>query len=305
MSDEIIWTSVNILNSKYLDIWEPTISDVTSLNTKSYKIESKYHQRPDALSHKLYGNAKLWWVFAMVNQDKLNDVQKKGLKYYEDLQKSIPRSEIDKFKDLFETEFNKLKYPEATFEIVGSYRRGVKSSGDIDIIITDKNNDKTVFSGFIKALLEKNIVTELLSNGKTKSMAIGKLPGNDNFFRRIDFLYAPPTEYAFAILYFTGSKAFNTTMRAYALKMSLSLNEHGLYKMNGKTKGDIIEEQFNEVFPKNTFCHFQMHFSHEGMFNVHGKLSHWKNQETQEIIDLNDILFGQKGLKNVKQNGTP
>jgi DNA ligase (NAD+) len=180
------------------------------------------------------------------NQDKLNDVQKKGLKYYEDLQKRIPRSEIDKFKDLFETEFNKLKYPGATFEIVGSYRRGVKSSGDIDIIITDKNNDNTIFSGFIKALLEKSIVTELLSNGKTKSMAIGKLPGSDNFFRRIDFLYAPPTEYAFAILYFTGSKAFNTTMRAYALKMSLSLNEHGLYKMNGKTKGDIIEEEFND-----------------------------------------------------------
>jgi hypothetical protein len=68
-----VYRSTELENSKYLDIWEPTISDVTSLNTKSYKIESKYHQRPDALSHKLYGNAKLWWVFAMVNQDKLND----------------------------------------------------------------------------------------------------------------------------------------------------------------------------------------------------------------------------------------
>ena len=177
------------------------------------------------------------------NQDKLNDVQKKGLKYYEDLQKRIPREEIDRFKDLFETEFRKLKYPDATFEIVGSYRRGVKSSGDIDIIISDKTNDRTVYSVFIKALLEKNIVTELLSNGKTKSMAIGKLPGGDSVFRRIDFLYAPPREFGFAILYFTGSKAFNTSMRTHALKMSLSLNEHGLYKMNGKTKGDMIEKE--------------------------------------------------------------
>ena len=34
---------------------------------------------------------------------------------------------------------------------------------------------------------------------------------------------------SFALLYFTGSKAFNTTMRSYALKLGLSLNEHGFY----------------------------------------------------------------------------
>ena len=174
------------------------------------------------------------------NQDKLNNIQKKGLKYYEDLQKRIPREEIDSYKNLFDDEFKKLKYPNATFEIVGSYRRGVSNSGDIDVIISDKENDNTIFSNFIKILLEKNVVTELLSNGKTKSMAIGKLPG-DKAYRRIDFLYSSPKEYPFSILYFTGSKAFNTTMRAHALKNSLSLNEHGLYKMEGKKKGELLD----------------------------------------------------------------
>jgi hypothetical protein len=68
-----VYRSTDIENSKYLDIWEPTISELIQLNTKPYEIESKYHQRPDALAHKLYGNAKLWWVFAMLNQDILND----------------------------------------------------------------------------------------------------------------------------------------------------------------------------------------------------------------------------------------
>ena len=77
--------------------------------------------------------------------------------------------------------FKKLNYPNATFEIVGSYRRGLSNSGDIDVIISDKENDNTIFSNFIKILLEKNIVAELLSNGKTKSMAIGKLPGDKPF----------------------------------------------------------------------------------------------------------------------------
>ena len=38
-------------------------------------------------------------------------------------------------------------------------------------------------------------------------------PDKNSPARRVDFLYAPPDEYAFAILYFTGSKTFNTLMR--------------------------------------------------------------------------------------------
>ena len=58
-------------------------------------------------------------------------------------------------------------------------------------------------------------------------------------------MFTPPTEYPFATLYFTGSKAFNTTMRSYALKLGLSLNEHGFYvKPKGEKKGDKIEKQF-------------------------------------------------------------
>ena len=65
----------------------------------------------------------------------MNDVQKKGLKYYEDILKRIPRLEIEHYK----TKFGRIndKIPTGThFEIVGSYRRGADNSGDIDVIIT-------------------------------------------------------------------------------------------------------------------------------------------------------------------------
>jgi hypothetical protein len=68
-----LYRSTDLENNKYLDIWEPTIDEVSALNTQPYKIENQYHLRPDTLAHKLYGNAKLWWVFAMINQDTLND----------------------------------------------------------------------------------------------------------------------------------------------------------------------------------------------------------------------------------------
>ena len=172
----------------------------------------------------------------------LNPTQKIGLKYYEDILKRIPRSEIDEYFKIFETSFNEIKNEESKFEIVGSYRRGAKTSGDIDVIIT---GNKDNFKQFIDNLLEKKIIVELLTRGPTKSLVIAKLP-NSNTVRRVDFLYASQEEYPFAILYFTGSKIFNTVMRGRALSLGYSLNEHGLYKMEGKKKGEKIDQTFQD-----------------------------------------------------------
>jgi DNA polymerase/3'-5' exonuclease PolX len=76
----------------------------------------------------------------------LNDKQKLGLKYYEDILKRIPRSEIEDFKDTFTNIFKKIAPSTAKFEIVGSFRRGALTSGDIDIIITDENTNTNVKS---------------------------------------------------------------------------------------------------------------------------------------------------------------
>ena len=62
-----------IKNNRYLDILESPIEDISEYNTFALTITNKYEFRPDLLANELYGNAKLWWVFAMFNQDKLND----------------------------------------------------------------------------------------------------------------------------------------------------------------------------------------------------------------------------------------
>jgi len=69
--------------------------------------------------------------------------------------------------------------------------------------------------GLIKNLKLNNVIVETLSNGKIKTMAIIQTP--DKPARRLDILYSPPEEYAFAVLYFTGSKMFNIGMRKHAL----------------------------------------------------------------------------------------
>ena len=176
--------------------------------------------------------------------DLLNDIQKVGLKYYEDIQERIPRSEIEEFEKVFNDIFENVAKgsPDAKFEIVGSYRRGAQTSGDIDVIITGKTG--VVYKQFVDELLKTGIILEILSRGPSKTLVIAMLPG-DRVARRVDFLYAPPDEFAFAILYFTGSKIFNTVMRQYGLDKGYTFNEHGIYKLENKKKGVKVSKEFN------------------------------------------------------------
>ena len=172
----------------------------------------------------------------------LNEKQQIGLKYYDDILERIPREEIDVYLEKFNEIFDIVKSADAKFEIGGSYRRGVRDSGDIDVIVTA--DQKSVFKDFMDKLIEENIIIELLSRGPVKSLTITKLDDH-SIARRVDFLYTTPDEYPFAVLYFTGSKNFNTAMRAHALSMGYSLNEHGIYNMSGKKKGDKVDQSFS------------------------------------------------------------
>ncbi|NDB85916.1 MAG: hypothetical protein EB127_24935, partial [Alphaproteobacteria bacterium] len=175
----------------------------------------------------------------------LNDIQKIGLRYHDQIEKRIPRSEIEEYEEVFKSVFEKTtaNSPDAKFEIVGSYRRGSQTSGDIDVIIT--GNTGSMYKAFVDELLKRGIVLEVLSRGQSKTLVIAKLPG-ERVARRVDFLYAPQDEFAFAILYFTGSKIFNTVMRQYGLDKGYTFNEHGIYKLENKKKGAKVAQEFKK-----------------------------------------------------------
>ena len=228
------------------------------------------------------------------NQQLLNDVQKVGLTYYEDIMKRIPRSEIEQYKALFETDFKKVATPKARFEIVGSYRRGAQNSGDIDVIITAENSN--VFVNFIDELIKENIILKVLSRGPTKCLVIAKIPSSDSA-RRVDFLYTSLEEFPFAILYFTGSKIFNTVMRHQALQMGLTMNEHGLYTMDGKKKGNKVEWTFaNE---KDIFDYLNIEYK-TPLERIDGRALVIKNNDkTQPIVKSSEqVILSSLPVKN-------
>jgi NAD-dependent DNA ligase len=179
----------------------------------------------------------------------LNSVQKVGLQYYEDILQRIPREEIDEYNTIFRSTFQKVVAKvgdkQSHYEIVGSYRRGAKTSGDIDIIITAGTPE--VFRSFVDALQESGIILEVLSRGPSKCLVITKIHDAAHA-RRVDFLFSTMEEFPFSILYFTGSKIFNTVMRGRALMMGYSLNEHGLYTMapGSKIKGAKLDRLFSD-----------------------------------------------------------
>lgn len=192
------------------------------------------------------------------NQHLLNNVQKIGLKYYEDILKRIPRQEIDEYKNIFENIFTDLQlYNNSKFEIVGSYRRGAPNSGDIDIIITSNNTKSFIL--FIDTLIKTNIITEVLSRGPSKCLVIAKIPSS-SAYRRVDFLYTSIEEFPFAILYFTGSKIFNTVMRNIALQMGLTMNEHGLHHLSNGDTNTKVKVKHNFENEKDIFDYLGLEY---------------------------------------------
>jgi DNA polymerase/3'-5' exonuclease PolX len=169
----------------------------------------------------------------------LSDVQTIGLKYYEDLQTRIPFKEMQAHERLLKTSIPKS----IQSNIVGSYRRNLESSGDIDLLL--QSDDSSDFDHLIAVLIEKRYITNILAYGKHKFMGICRLPQKPH--RHIDILLTPPSEYPFALLYFTGSNLFNIAMRTHAIALGYTLNEKALLKDKKRISGIKSEEDIFEI----------------------------------------------------------
>ena len=169
---------------------------------------------------------------ARADRDLLTEAQTLGLKYYEDGILRIPRAEMERHEaTLLEA------LPAPLFgKIVGSYRREAESSGDVDMLVSypETMSDKdaqALFRGFVGELEGSGYIEAKLAGGGKKWMGYVRLPGGAGtgaHARRLDLLLTPPDEFAYALLYFTGSDKFNVAFRRWCLDRGYSLNEHTL-----------------------------------------------------------------------------
>jgi DNA polymerase IV len=188
----------------------------------------------------------------------LTENQKIGIKHYDDFNVRIPREEMHALEDIVKKAVTQID-PQVEATIGGSYRRGAKTSGDIDFMLTKPGTTSTAeLLPFLHALVEHlqntGFLVAALAVPSYRSEDTGskwhgacKLPNNP-IWRRIDLLLVPASEWGAALIYFTGDDIFNRSMRLLASKYDMRLNQRGLYEncMRGKgrvklTEGTLIE----------------------------------------------------------------
>jgi DNA polymerase (family X) len=107
----------------------------------------------------------------------------------------------------------------------GSVRRHKEVIGDIDFLVSSKHPARV-----IDFFTSQPGILSVSAKGDTKASVI--LAGG----LQADLRVVSDAEYPFALMYFTGSKEHNITMRQRAIQRGLRLNEYGLFKSSEETR---------------------------------------------------------------------
>ena len=226
--------------------------------------------------------AKEWYARGITTVDEavrrgiLNAQQLVGARHWRDLTERIPRDEVAEIvctvrkavEDcLVESGVDRSVVAGAADAIgAGSFRRGKPDSGDVDVLITrrDGGPDGALLSAVIAQLQVNGCSMEHLTHesefqhgglrgsGRTAEChsyrGVIRLPGNERLFRRLDLKVYPVEEFAYALLYFTGSDHFNRSMRHYAKARGYSLSDHGIVNAT-KVGGNNVVRGTKNLFP--------------------------------------------------------
>lgn len=172
----------------------------------------------------------------------LTNMQKYGLMFYEDLNSRIPRDEVYVLGSHVCGYVNKLCVVNASntiqntvlCEIVGSYRRELSDSGDIDIITTGPYSLRDL----AREISHDPNFIDVFSLGAERFTFIYRSPASGKV-RQIDVLNLPREQYWPGLLYFTGSWEFNTAMRGTAKSRGYLLNQRGLFRLRVTARGQM------------------------------------------------------------------
>eukprot|EP00727_Mastigamoeba_balamuthi_P010798 m51a1_g6340 putative dna polymerase beta (360) ;mRNA; r:32937-34539 len=168
-------------------------------------------------------------------EGKLNNHQRIGLKYFEDLEKKVPREEIAQIEAIVKKEAAKVD-PRLACEAVGSYRRGLPESGDIDVLMThpdytterkDRKDTGGLLTDLVARLRACGLLIETISEGFMQFMGICRLDPSKPA-RHLDLKLFPAESFHCGLLHFTGSGEHNRYMSTIALKNKFFLNEYCL-----------------------------------------------------------------------------
>jgi DNA polymerase (family 10) len=160
-------------------------------------------------------------------------------------------------------------------EAAGSYRRKKETVGDLDILATSDEGE-AVISRFV----EYEDVEEIVSQGETRSSVV---------FRsglQVDLRVVEDKSYGAALLYFTGSKQHNITLRNMALERDWKINEYGVWDAGAESEGQkmIAGESEEEIYGL-----FDLPWIDPELREDRGEVEAAQKGELPDLITLEDI----------------
>jgi DNA polymerase/3'-5' exonuclease PolX len=177
-------------------------------------------------------------------QDLLTTTQSIGLKYYDDLQKAVPRKYSDMLQLAIRHALNKEYGANSyKFYMTGSYRRGAETAGHIDSVSTSK-----VFTleQMVETLKRWGIITEVLALKGDSLTVIADSPDGKWFPIRLDIEFVPEENVGATLIWFTGSKGMNINLRSKATNMGWKLTQHGIHRLKDGSRIPAYSEK--EIF---------------------------------------------------------
>jgi len=122
------------------------------------------------------------------------------------------------------------------FQVAGSFRRRRETIGDLDVLVEADDRAKAA-----EGILAYEPIEEVIARGGEK-VAVTLAGG-----LQVDFRFIEPESFGAAMMYFTGSKAHNITLRKRAQKDGLKLSEYGLFRGEARIAGAAEEEVFKAM----------------------------------------------------------
>jgi DNA polymerase (family 10) len=121
----------------------------------------------------------------------------------------------------------------------GSLRRGKDTIGDLDLLATGPGAAEA-----LERFVSHPKAHSVLGKGPNKASIQYGLEG-----LQVDLRALPHESYGAAMQYFTGSKEHNILLRSRALKLGLTLNEYGLFRLEGEERvaGETEDEVYGQL----------------------------------------------------------
>jgi DNA polymerase (family X) len=155
--------------------------------------------------------------------------------------------------------------------VAGSYRRRKETVGDLDAVAASESP-----GAVINQFVEYEDVQGVINKGKARSSVLLRSG------LQVDLRVVKPESYGAALIYFTGAKEHQLTLRDMAIDRDQKLNEYGLFDKNDKK---LAGETENEIYKA-----FDLAYIEPELRENHGEIdAASKKNGLPKLIELDDI----------------